>query len=62
MRLPRGDRLKPVLHQKVNLAETVMPLGLLENTCDGLWKTDVDGMVKLWVAVSVNPIGATSLK
>jgi hypothetical protein len=31
----------------MNFAEIVMLRGLLENTCDGWWNTELDGIVKL---------------
>ena len=42
-------------------AERVMLRGLLENTCVAWWNTPWDGIVKLCVAVSVNPMPLTSL-
>src|ERR1017187_3550850 len=45
----------------MNFAEIVMLRGLLENTCEAWWNTELDGMVKLCTAVLVNPMGATSL-
>src|ERR1035441_3688824 len=45
----------------MNFAEIVMLRGLLENTCEAWWNTELDGIVKLCTAVLVNPIGATSL-
>src|ERR1035441_8031016 len=45
----------------MNFAEIVMLRGLLENTCDAWWNTELDGIVKLCTAVLVKPMGATSL-
>ena len=45
----------------MNFAEIAIVRGLLENTCDAWWNTDVEGIVKLCTWVLVYPIGATSL-